>query len=188
MTHTQAERFETLAAEHERAIYLLCLRMTGNRQDAQDCAQEALLRAFRAYSRFRGEARFKTWLYRIAHNACVDSLRARRADVSLEHLREAGFDAPDTRAPTPYLAMEEAQRRQALLRAIGQLPVDQRAVLTLRDIQGLSYEEIADVLDTPEGTVKSRLNRARERLRALLTPDRELFTGDIVQTGEGRQA
>ena len=84
---SRAEQFDPMAAEYDRHIYLLCLRMMGNREDAQDCAQEALLRAFRAFDRFRDGASPKTWLYRIAYNTCIDELRRRRGVVSLDTLR-----------------------------------------------------------------------------------------------------
>ena len=99
---SRAEQFEAMAAEYERPIYLLCLRMMGNREDAQDCAQEALLRAFRAFDRFRDGASPKTWLYRIAYNTCIDELRRRRGVVSLDTLREGGFDVPDATAERAY--------------------------------------------------------------------------------------
>ncbi|MBQ9198511.1 MAG: sigma-70 family RNA polymerase sigma factor [Clostridia bacterium] len=178
--------FEALAAEHERMIYLLCLRMTGNPADAQDCAQEALLNAFRAYGSFRGRSSEKTWLYRIAYNACLDFLRGRRNDSSLEVLREAGFDPADTRQPLPGEAAEKRELRRQIEWAMMQLPEDQRAVMILRDFQQMPYDEIAQVLDISQGTVKSRLSRAREKVKNLLIAmEQNDFSG--VQISEGRQ-
>ena len=107
---SRTEQFEAMAAEYERPIYLLCLRMMGNREDAQDCAQEALLRAFRAFDRFRDGASPKTWLYRIAYNTCIDELRRRRGVVSLDTLREGGFDVPDATAERAYEQLEHKER------------------------------------------------------------------------------
>lgn len=188
MGQDKAGRFEALASDMERPIYLLCLRMTGSREDAQDCAQEALLRAYRAFGRFRGEANARTWLYRVARNVCIDFLRARRQTVSLDSLREAGFDMPDEATPSAYMALDAADRKAALERAIALLPDDQREILILRDMQGLAYDEIGRVLRLPPGTVKSRLNRARERLRGIILANGELTDVDFVHTSEGRRA
>lgn len=180
------EPFETLAERHERALYLLCLRMMGNAQDAQDCVQEALLRAFRAYDGFRGDADGKTWLYRIAYNTCLDALRKRRQEVSLEALREQGFDPVDQRMPRPGEALERQELRRQIEAAMAQLPEDQRAVMILRDFQQMPYEEIAKVLRISEGTVKSRLNRAREKVKNCLL-SMEQTGSPRVKGKEGRQ-
>lgn len=184
--HSKAEQFEAIAAEYERPIYLLCLRMMGNHEDAQDCAQEALLRAFRAFEHFRQQASPKTWLYRIAYNACIDELRRRRGVVSLDTLREGGFDVPDDKAPSAYEKLEQRERYALLQTAVEQLPEEQRAVLILRDFQQLSYDEIADTLKQPVGTIKSRLNRAREKVKNLIK-QAEQNAASSVQRYEGRQ-
>ena len=181
-----AAAFEALAAQHERAIYLLCLRMMGNPNDAQDCAQEAFLNAYRAFGGFRGQASGKTWLYRIAYNACLDALRKRRNDSSLEALRETGFDPADPRQPLPGELADRRELRRQIEWALTQLPEDQRAVMILRDFQQMPYEEIAQVLEISEGTVKSRLSRAREKVKKfLISLEQNDFSG--VQTSEGRQ-
>ena len=97
----ETEQFERLAGESERQVYAVCFHMMGSREDAQDCAQEALLRAYRAFDSFRGQASPKTWLYRIAYNACLDFLRRRKDTASLDELRESGFDPADSRMPQP---------------------------------------------------------------------------------------
>lgn len=181
-----ADAFEALVLQHERMIYLLCLRMTGSPADAQDCAQEAFLNAYKAFGKFRGEANAKTWLYRIAYNACVDYLRRRRKEVSLDALREAGFDPSDDRLPPPGEAAERAELRRQIGQAVLSLPEDHRAVMILRDYQQLSYEEIARILDVNEGTVKSRLNRAREKVKNILMNGEQNGAGR-VQENEGRQ-
>ena len=183
---SQAERFEEMAREHERMLYLLCLRMTGHPQDAQDCAQEALLRAYRAFDTFRGQSSAKTWLYRIAYNACVDFLRRRKNEASLDALREEGFDPSDTRQPMPGAELERRELRRQIEDAVLQLPEDQRAVMILRDFQQMPYDEIARVLDVNEGTVKSRLSRAREKVKnILISGEQNAFAR--VQQSEGRQ-
>ena len=180
------EAFEALVMRHERMIYLLCLRMTGSAADAQDCAQEAFLNAFKAYGRFRGEAGEKTWLYRIAYNACVDFLRRRKNEASLDALREEGFDPSDTRQPPPGAELERRELRRQIEDAVLQLPEDQRAVMILRDFQQMPYDEIARVLDVNEGTVKSRLSRAREKVKnTLISGEQNAFAR--VQQSEGRQ-
>ena len=130
--------FETLMSAYERKIYGLCLRMMGNREDAQDCAQEALPRALRAFDRFRDGASPKTWLYRIAYNTCIDELRRRRGVVSLDTLREGGFDVPDATAERAYEQLEHKERCELVKQAMEQLPEDQRAALVLREFQQLS--------------------------------------------------
>ena len=176
-----AAQFERLAGESERQVYAVCYHMMGNREDAQDCAQEAMLRAFRAFDTFRRDASFSTWITRIAMNVCTDALRRRRDAVSLDALREEqGFDVPDA-APTAYARLEEHERLRLLREGLALLPTDMRELIVLRDIQGRSYEEIGEILDVPLGTVKSRVSRAREKLSAILKNSSELFSSSSVQ-------
>ena len=173
-------QFETLAAENERAVYSVCYHMMGCREDAMDCAQDTMLRAFRAFSSFRGESSFSTWITRIAINVCNDALRKRRDAVSLDALREnTGYDPADS-APTAYARLEEKERMRLLREALGLLPPDMREMIVLRDIQGKSYDEIAQILRLPLGTIKSRVSRAREKLAALLKKSSELFSSSSV--------
>ena len=182
----EKEPFEALIMRHERMIYSLCLRMMGNRQDAEDCAQEAILSAYQAYDGFRGHADAKTWLYRIAYNACVDALRRRKGDTSLEALRETGFDPAETRMAGPSETAERNDLRRQIQLAMDQLPPDQRAVMTLRDFQQLSYQEIAQITGMGEGTVKSRLSRARDKVKNILL-QWEQNPSASVKENEGRQ-
>jgi RNA polymerase sigma-70 factor (ECF subfamily) len=173
-------QFERLAAESERQVYSVCFHMMGNREDAQDCAQEAMLRAFRAFGSFRQDASFSTWITRIAMNVCTDALRKRRDAVSLDALREEqGFDVPDA-APTAYARLEEHERLRLLREGLSLLPADMREMIVLRDVQGKSYEEIGEILDVPLGTVKSRVSRAREKLSVILKKSSELFSSSSV--------
>ena len=175
-----AAQFERLAGESERQVYAVCYHMMGNREDAQDCAQETMLRAFRAFDTFRRDASFSTWITRIAMNVCTDELRKRRGNVSLDALKEEqGYDAPDS-VPTAYARLEEKERLGLLRQALDDLPLDARQLIVLRDIRGMSYDEIAEALDLPLGTVKSRISRAREKLSALLRKSSELFSSSSV--------
>lgn len=165
-----ADAFSALAAPFEGLVYRHCLQMLQNPADAQDAAQETMLRAYRAMPRFLGLSNVATWLYRIAHNVCLDWLRrpqAKRESLSLDSLRDAGFDPADPQ-PSPEGRYLEACERERLQKAIARLPAQQQTLLSLRYGDGLSYEALAKTLRLNEGTVKSKLNRARERLRALL--------------------
>ena len=169
--------FEALISPYLDTTYRLCLRMMGNEQDAADMAQEALVRAWRNLSTYKAQSRFSTWLYRITQNVCLDELRKRknRQAESLQELHEAGFDPPDN-AAAPETVIEIKDTRSQLSRAIGTLSDEHRAAILLRDVHGLSYEEIASVLDVNLNTVKSRISRARANLRSILEKDAELFT------------
>lgn len=160
--------------------------MLGNQQDAQDCAQETMLRAFRAFDSFRGEAAFGTWIIRIAINCCNDFLRKQKNVVSLDGLQEdAGFEAVD-RGKGPYQTLEDKERMRLLHAALKQLKSEYRQLIVLRDMQGFSYEELAEALNLNLGTVKSRLSRARKELSEILQKHAELFPFTNVQRNERR--
>ena len=174
------EQFERLAGESERQVYAVCYHMMGTREDALDCAQETMLRAFRAFDSFRRDAAFSTWITRIAMNVCTDALRKRRPAVSLEQMREeTGLDVADS-APTAYARLEEKERMRLLKEALARLPEELRSLIVLRDMRGMSYDDIAQAMDLPLGTVKSRISRAREKLTALLKQSSELFSSSSV--------
>jgi len=157
------DAFEELVRAHQTQIYNLTYRVTGNHEDASDAAQDAFVRAFQALSRFRQEAAFSTWLYRIATNAALDLVRRRPAVPPVE----LPVDHPAPNDPEVEVHRREVSRR--VHAAVGQLPVEYRTVVILRDLQGLAYDEIAKILDIPVGTVRSRLSRGRDALKALLT-------------------
>lgn len=173
----EPERYEALVHANEKAIYNLCLRMLGNEQDALDAAQETFLRAWRALDRFRGDSRFSTWLYRLASRICLDILRARpaQAPLSLTTEDEDEFSLPDP-APSPHRKAEQSELRHLVENALHQLPPEHRAIVILRDVNGLSYEEIASVTGLESGTVKSRIHRARRKLASILMQNRN-FSG-----------
>ena len=163
------EAFERLVETYENKIYTLALRMSGSPDDAGDIAQEAFLAAWRGLPAFRGEAGFATWLYRLASNATIDYLRRQRkqrGELSLDD-EELGLDAVDA-GPGPQDAAEGEEVRSAVAAGLGALSEGHRQVLVLRELQGLSYEEIAAVLAVDLGTVKSRISRARSALRKIL--------------------
>lgn len=184
---TDAQRFEELVIPLEKKVYYTCLQLMRNREDAEDCAQEALLKAFRNFHTFRAEAQFSTWLYTIVTRVCMDALRRRREIYSLDLLREEGFEIPSDEAEM-YLKLEEAERKAALTAGIQELPPDFRAALVLVDLQGLPYQEAAQALGVPEGTVKSRVSRARKALYNILLTKRELFPQNHRLNGERRES
>lgn len=167
--------FNLLVEIYQGQIYNLTLRMLGNPQDAEDVAQEAFVLAWKAISGFKGGS-FKAWLFRIASNACTDLLRSKKS-------RKAdSLDAifPEYNPlPSQVESPEDHVMREEVTRLIGQqllsLSDEQRLVVTLADLQGLSYEEIAQITDCSLGTVKSRLNRGRANLRDLLSQHKELL-------------
>ncbi len=175
------EAFNRLMERHERRMYAVALRMCANREDAQDCLQEAMLRVYRAIGGFKGESSFSTWLYRITMNTCLDELRRRKnkQSASLDDLLDEGWAPADDRG-SPEKQAVRAERARALHGAIRELPEDMRAAVVLRDIHGCTYEEIARALDINVGTIKSRISRGREKLREKLRDHPELFdTADV---------
>ena len=172
---SKADAFEALAAQYEKRVYSVCFHMLGNREDASDCAQEAMLRAFRAFDGFRREAEFGTWITKIAMNVCTDALRKRGRTVSLDAMREdTGFDVADPGADA-YLKMEQGERMRLLRQGLHELPEDMRRLIVLRDVEGMTYDAIAESEGLPLGTVKSRISRAREKLSKILKNASELF-------------
>ena len=161
--------YEALVKEYEKNVYNLALRMTGNSEDAADMAQEAFIKAYNSLTAFRGDSKFSVWLYRIVSNVCLDFLRSRsrKQTVSLSTENDDGEEveldiADETHSPEQLL--DRSLTRDAVRRGLAALPPDHREILLLREIQGLSYEEIADVLGLEAGTVKSRIFRARKKL------------------------
>ena len=178
--------FEDAVAPYERQVFFTCLGIMGNPQDAQDCAQDTMLKAFKNYSKFRNEAKLSTWLYSIASRSCMDALRKRKDIVSLDQLYEAGWEK-QALEPSPYLQMEESERNRLLRQAIESLPAEHRQVVVLCDMQGLTYVQAAEVINCPVGTVRSRLNRARLALKNKLSTNMELFSPEASLIDERRE-
>ena len=173
--------FNDLVRRYEKQVYNFAYRLTNNYDDANDIAQEAFLRAFNAMGSFRGDASFSTWLFRITTNVFLDDRKRARAHphTSLDEYMELDESSVarqvEDPSPGPQSLTEEAERGKILSDAIGSLPDYQPAMVVLYHTQQKSYEEIAEMMDLPIGTVKSRLNRARLALKEKLSPLRELF-------------
>ena len=168
-----ADAFEQLLLEHQKNVYNLCYRMAGNPDDAMDLSQETFLRAWRCHDQYQFASAFSTWLYRLCSNICIDFLRRRRRQQTVPLTfedadgEEQTYAVPDP-APLPEEQVELKLTRETLAAAMAQLLPEHRAVLQLRVVNEMSYEQIADVLDIQIGTVKSRLSRARNQLKKIL--------------------
>ena len=164
------DAFAELLTQNQNRVYGLALKMLGNADDAQDASQEAFIKAWNGLRGFEGRSRFSVWLYRLTYNVCVDELRRRKAEaeklVSIDGDNTA-LQIPDS-APGPEELTVAAYRRRALREGMQKLSDDHRRVLYLREDAGLSYSEIAAELDVSEGTVKSRIARARKSLFDIL--------------------
>jgi RNA polymerase sigma-70 factor (ECF subfamily) len=166
--------FRSLLRRHQRDVFNLAFRILRNREDAEDAAQEVFLRIYRSLGQYDPERPFRNWLLRITHNLCIDLLRRRRiATVSLgEPLRrdegEIEWELPDPSAADPLEALVGKEEKELVEEAIAKLGPTLRSAIVLRHVQGLRYEEIADVLGIPLGTVKVRLFRARAAIADLL--------------------
>ena len=162
-------------AEHRDRVYNLTYRMLGNRAEAEDVAQEVFITVFKTVDSFREEAKFSTWLYRVAVNHCKNRIKylARRHDRSKDELDENAGSVAEAGPPGPMRrpdrAVEGAQMEVVLQEAINALDEEHRAVVILREIEDLSIEEICEITGLPDGTVKSRLHRARLALRKKIT-------------------
>lgn len=155
--------FEQLLDHYQKPVYHQALRLVGNPEDAADVTQEVFLKVWKHLPSFRGESSFSTWLYRLTDNAALDLIRRekkRRGDSSLDD-EEGALTLPADPAPTPHQAIEQKELHQAVAEGLAQLSEEHRQVLVMREINGLSYEQIGSILDLSPGTVKSRIARAR---------------------------
>ena len=174
------DAFNDLVLLHQDGVYRLCLRMLASPAAAEDATQDAFVSAWQNIGRLRGE-RFRPWLFRIAANLCLDRLRgqARRPARSLESALAEGSAEPFDPAPAPESVVLTGELRGRLEAALAQLPPDQRLALLLCDVEDLDYREIAAVMKTSIGTVKSRISRGRSRLRELLRSELEPLSGVV---------
>lgn len=162
--------FEQLVVAYQKTIYNLALRMTGNRDNAFDLTQETFLKAWHAISLFQYDCKFRTWLCRIATNTCIDFLRKerRRQTVSLTAIDDMDetyeIDVADE-SLNPAEILEQTMDRESVYAALQTLPPEYRAALSMHVMEDMRYEDIAEALDVKPGTVKSRISRARQRLR-----------------------
>jgi RNA polymerase sigma-70 factor, ECF subfamily len=168
------ELFATLVRRHQNTVFAMCVRIVGSREKAEEVAQDVFIAVYRNLDKFRGDARFRTWLYRVVVNHCKNknAYLARRHSKRHESL-DAGREREDGEVkrelPSPNPGPEQAtlakQRRALLEKGLARLGEDHRTVIVMRDLQGMPYEEIAQTLGVAPGTVKSRLNRARNELK-----------------------
>jgi len=166
-----ASAFDLLVSRWDRKIQGAVYRVVGPSEDVRDITQEAFLKAYRALPLFRKEARFSSWLYQIALNLCRDRLRRRRrsqAEVSLDLLSESGEPPLSTKGPSAVELIEAREVSRTVGAAVWALPEDQREVIVLKEYEGLTFQEIADVLGLPVSTVKTRLYRGLGLLRECL--------------------
>ena len=174
------DAFEQLVLDNQNRIYSLAFRMVNDREEAADLAQEAFLKAWQGLSSFQGDSSFATWVYRLATNVCIDFLRRqkrRRAVVSVTSMDDpdSGWTEPADREQDPQRILERAELGQVLANGLEALPDHHRQVLVLRELSGLSYQEIGQALGLDNGTVKSRIARARKALQKRLRTDGNLF-------------
>lgn len=173
--------FDDLVRRYEKQVYNFAYRMTGNYDDANDIATVAFVKVFNAINSFRGDANFSTWLFRIVTNLYLDERKRSKAHLNVPldeyiNLEESSVTRQvEDPSPSPLDRLEASERYEMLARAVGDLPEYQRIMVLLYHTQGHSYEEIAQIVGLPIGTVKSRLNRARLALKEKLEPIRELF-------------
>jgi RNA polymerase sigma-70 factor (ECF subfamily) len=162
--------FGQLVGLYQDRLYNSLLRVLGSADDAADIAQDAFVQAYTKLSTFRGTSAFYTWLYRIAFNLAMSHARRQHKTASLDGMKSLAGEEPMDGRPTAETSVLEQERAELVHAALGQLSVDYREILVLREIEGFSYEEIADILALPVGTVRSRLFRARLHMRDLLAP------------------
>jgi len=173
--------FDELVTRFQKRVYNFAYGIAGNYDDANDVAQEAFVRVFNSIATFRGDANFTTWIYRIVTNVYLDERKKAKShrQTSLDEYIDLDENSVsrqiEDESPLPDEVAENKERNQAVRAAINSLPDYQRIIMTLYHLHDRSYEEIADVLNLPIGTVKSRLNRARQALKEKLAADPELF-------------
>ena len=164
--------FEQLFHRHQDRVYSVAFRMMGNTEDALDMTQEIFLRAYQKINKFKFTSAFSTWLYRLATNFCIDELRKRKRSANTTPLEEA-ITQSDGRTPEDDAISND--REAQVWQAINSLKEKERAIIILRDIEGLSYKEISEVLGYSLGRVKSRIHEARQNLKTILETETELW-------------
>ncbi|MBV1756548.1 MAG: sigma-70 family RNA polymerase sigma factor [Dethiosulfatibacter sp.] len=173
------DAFEELISDNVRFAYNIALKMLKNKEDAEDISQEALIKAYKSIESFKMDSSFRTWIYRIVVNTCLDYIRKHKTTVisidksiQTEH-NEFQIEIEDHR-PSPDEIFERKQTQKMVVEALNQLDDDFRTAIILRDIQDFSYEEISDILTCSLGTVKSRISRGRQKLREIIEKDERI--------------
>lgn len=177
------DAFGQLVLAHQNKVYTLCVHMVTDREEAADLAQEAFLKAWRNLASFHEKSSFATWMHRLTTNVCLDFLRkqSRRQNISVTVSlddEETGWTEPADHRQDPQEHLEREEQKQTLARALNELPEPQRRILLMREVAGMSYQEIAEALDADLGTIKSRIARSRERLRKILVHSGNFFDRD----------
>lgn len=168
------ESFEQLIAGHQKRVFNIAYRMLGNLDDASDVTQEILLKAYRGIRNFKGKSSFSTWLYTITNNTCIDFIRKNRKTnlvyLDREYETEEGSYRIqlDSNEDTPEQLFEKKEVQKLVRESINELSYNHRKVIILRDMEQFSYREIAEILDCSEGTIKSRISRARVSLKTII--------------------
>ena len=171
--------FEELILQHEKIVYNVALRMMNHSEDARDISQEVFLKAYRNLADFDERSAFSTWLYRITHNTCIDEMRKRKGkqSYSLEEELENEDGSMQRQiadeGDTPEESLLREEQKSEILQALDTLSEEHKAAIILRDVKGLSYEEISEILELSLGTVKSRISRARNQLKTEILKMRE---------------
>lgn len=180
----ELDAFEELVRRYEKRVYAIALRSAGSPEDAADITQDVFLRAWRSIESFRGDSGFSTWLFRITMNICVDHARHRQTQpqtMALTNDEDEERPIHDT-SPTPEEHLDNSELGRELAAALDEVSEEHRRIVLLRDVSGMSYTEIAEILEISEGTVKSRLARARIALRKVL-----LKRGNILPPASSNQ-
>mgnify|MGYP001290367584 CR=1 FL=1 len=178
------EAFEQLILQYEKRIYNFCYRMTNNQEDAEDLAQEIFIKVYKNLNSFKGNSKFSTWIYRIAYNTCVDKYRKKKVTtVSLtlnNDEEEKEIDLPSN-DPLPEERVVSREEYDVVCECISALKPEYKTVVVLRDIQNYTYDEIAEILNVPLGTVKSHISRGRAALRDALIARGVLYNSKGVE-------
>jgi len=183
------DAFEELVRLYEKKVFTVAYRYVGNWADAHDMAQEAFIKAFRSLSALREEASFASWLFTIVVNVCRDELRkkSKRGKVSLDEIMESSgrvpFDAQEAGCPENFV--EQKEMSEAIQEVLNSLAEEHRIILIMREVQGMSYEEMAAVLKISSGTVKSRLSRARQAFKQKVMAGAGTFSALMASSGYG---
>ncbi len=184
------QAFEQLVSPHEQTVWRVCWHYTHHTEDAKDCMQDAMLKAWRAIGQYRGDCALETWLYRIAATVCLDFLRRQKrlpATESADEMAETGLQPVDA-SPTPDEALLNAESNEQLRAAIDSLPGDMRTALILYALEGQPYEAIAQMTNASIGTVKSRINRARQKIVHFLSDNGNKSARSTSKSVKGGQA
>lgn len=181
------EAFEELIKGYQKKVFNIALRMIGDYEDASELAQEVFIKIFKSIRNFKEESTFSTWVYKITTNVCLDELRKRKNKRIISLDEEIKHDSGESQIQivdpglSPEALLEKKEIKKAVIEAIEELSPEHRIVIIYREMQGLNYEDIARIVKCPVGTVKSRINRARQELKEILKYKKELFNLDYVK-------